>query len=616
MELAELVAGATIKRRLRSKQTIQRRLTKKQPSSGNILPQSSDPATETVPDGEEDPIVPDTIEPSKLEEHPVVPERTEPWRPLTENEKIAWNALPPEEKEVCAALVHRLHRELGHSDIRGMVDSLRQNRAHPTVLAAAKLMHCTACQESARMLSRPVTSGKVMEPGAVLQMDNYYWKHPLKEVHVKGTLLVDVSSRAAVIRIWRTAPRQELLGNVSASEARQMLQESWFKFYGRPETVMTDPKGCFRERLFREWLASKNVRWDPQPAEAAWRIGILDKVLDVLKNAATRAARRAPEDTSCEALFDDCTEAHNELHRRRGYSPFQLLIGRSPPGLPLDGDKQLGEVSTSLTSDGQHRLHNQRECYRAYLDEELSLQQKRREMHKSRPFRVWSSGEWCWFWRSRAHLHRRTKASRQFKEGACVLGSSWYVCSSTHLRPVSTAEQTLCSLRDGEARTFQQLVQELPKRNFVDLDGQSSPVEEDFEEPMNVASTDNELHEDFLSGDEFASAPDDSEVPKDPQMSSRTWSASSHAEAPGTMSPESTEAPFIPEVEQRSSTARPSVAQTPTVSTAIDIANLNDTTDGLTITHGIISRANVSVSSNEASFGTNFSAGVETNESW
>ena len=517
--------------------------------------------------------MPDRTEPLKVAEHPVVPERTEPWRPLTENEKNAWNALSPEEKEVCDALVHRLHRELGHSDIRGMVDSLRQNRAHPTVLAAAKLMHCTACHESARMLSRLVTSGKVMEPGAVLQMDNFYWKHPLKEVHVKGTLLVDASSRAAVIRIWRTAPRQELLGNVSASEARQMLQEPWFKFYGRPETVMTGPEGCFRERLFREWLASKNVKWDPQPGEA------------------TRAAKRAPEDTSCEALFDDCTEAHNELHRRRGCSPFQLLIGRSPPGLPLEGDKQWGEVSASLTSDGRHRLHIQRECYRAYLDEEMSLQQKRREMHKSRPFRVWSSGEWCWFWRSRAHLHRRTMASRQFKEGA-FLGPArvllqererkgddlkykavvWIVdgdqlvrCSSTHLRPVSTAEQTLCSLRDGEAQTFQQVVQELPMRNFVDLVGQPSPVEEDFEEPMNVASSDNELHEDFLSGEEFASAPDDSEVPKDPQMTYQTRSASSHAKTPAAMSSEPTEAPFIPKVEQSSSTARPSVTQPPTV---------------------------------------------------
>ena len=354
---------------------------------------------------------------------------------------------------------------------------------------------------------------------------------------------------------------------------------------------MIDHEICFRERLFREWLSSKNVKWDPQPAEAAWRSGILDKVLDVLKNAATRAARRAPEDISCEFLFDDCTEDRNELNRRRGYSPFQLLIGRSPPGLPLDGDKQVGEVSASLTSDGRHRLHIQRECYRAYLDEEMSLQQKRGEMHKSRPFRVWSSGEWCWIWRSRAHLHRRTKASRQFKEGA-FLGPArvllqererkgddlkykavvWVVdgdqlvrCSSTQLRLVSTAEQTLCSLRDGEARTFQQVVQELPKRNFVDLLGQPSPVEEHFEEPMNVASSDDELHEDFLSGEEFASAPDDSEVSKDPQMTYQTRSASSHAETPAAMSPEPGEAPFIPKVEQSSSTARPSVIQPPTV---------------------------------------------------
>ena len=150
-----------------------------------------------------------------------------------------------------------------------------------------------------------------------------------------------------------------------------------------------------------------------------------------------------PEDTSCEALFDDCTEAHNELHRRRGYSLFQLLIGRSPPGLPLDGDKQLGEVSASLTSDGRHRLHIQRECYRAYLDEEMSLQQKRREMHKSRPFRVWSSGEWCWFWRSRAQLHRRTKASRQFKE---VL--SWvqqeYFCKNVSEREMTSNTKLWC----------------------------------------------------------------------------------------------------------------------------------------------------------------------------
>ena len=179
---------------------------------------------------------------------------------------------------------------------------------------------------------------------------------------------------------------------------------------------------------------------------------------------------------------------------------------------------------------------------------------------------------------------------------------------STHLRPVSTAEQTLCSLRDGEARTFQQVVQELPERNFVDLVGPPSPVEEDFEEPMNVASSDKELHEDFPSGEGFSSAPDDSEVSSGPQMTYQTRSTSSHAETPAAVPPEPTQAPFIPKVEQSSSTARPSVIQPPT-STVIDVATINDTTDGLTITYGIISRTNVSVSSHEASFATN-SAGV------
>ena len=143
--------------------------------------------------------------------------------------------------------------------------------------------------------------------------------------------------------------------------------------------------------------------------------------------------------------------------------------------------------------------------------------------------------------------------------------TSWYVVPQLIFVPVSTAEQTLCSLRDGEARTFQQVVQELPKRNFVDLVGQPSPVEEDFEEPMNVASSDNELHEDLRSGEEFASAPDDPEVPKDTQMTYQTRSASSHATTPAAMSPEPTEAPFIPKVEQSSSTARPYVTQPPTV---------------------------------------------------
>ena len=65
-------------------------------------------------------------------------------------------------------------------------------------------------QESAGLVSRPVSSGKIVEFRAVLQMDYFYWKHPHEggtcQWHAVGGCLLESS----VVRIWRTAPRQEL----------------------------------------------------------------------------------------------------------------------------------------------------------------------------------------------------------------------------------------------------------------------------------------------------------------------------------------------------------------------------------------------------------------------
>ena len=74
------------------------------------------------------------------------------------------------------------------------MDSKRQNHAHPTVLAAAKIILCTACQESARMLCRLVSSGKIKEPGAVQILTSSTGIMPPRRCMSKSTLLVDASS--------------------------------------------------------------------------------------------------------------------------------------------------------------------------------------------------------------------------------------------------------------------------------------------------------------------------------------------------------------------------------------------------------------------------------------
>ena len=75
----------------------------------------------------------------------------------------------------------------------GMVDSLRQRKVQPSILAAANWMKRDTCQASARLSLRPVVSGRHAEPGAVLKWTIFCWKHFTFEIHTKETLLADMA---------------------------------------------------------------------------------------------------------------------------------------------------------------------------------------------------------------------------------------------------------------------------------------------------------------------------------------------------------------------------------------------------------------------------------------
>ena len=113
----------------------------------------------------------------------------------------------------------------------------------------------------------------MQNPGAVLQLDNVI-ANTLTQKASRGSNLQDISS-------CREAGKRLIRGT------KKDASDCWFKYHGRPMAVMTDPEGCFREKHFRERLASKNVRWDPQPGEAAWRIGVLHLTTHHLKSCLT-----------------------------------------------------------------------------------------------------------------------------------------------------------------------------------------------------------------------------------------------------------------------------------------------------------------------------------------
>ena len=170
----------------------------------------------------------------------------------------------------------------------------------------------------------------------------------------------------------------ERLGNITGDIAAETLRSSWTRYYGRPDDARSASEGCFSSNVFKERLAAMNVTFLPVPGEAAWRIGILDNALGALKESAAKAARRLKEDVSIQEIFDMCCEAHNDLSRLRGSSLLHLLIGRTRKGFGLEAERSLGQRSAELTDIVERsRLEVETECYTAYVEEELTLQQKK-----------------------------------------------------------------------------------------------------------------------------------------------------------------------------------------------------------------------------------------------
>ena len=141
------------------------------------------------------------------------------------------------------------------------------------------------------------------------------------------------------------------------------LLNHWVKYYGRPDIVRTDPEGAFGDQGFRRGLAAKSVRLDIDPGDASWKTRVLGKTLDTIKQSAIRSARRTPDNVTIQEIFDECTTAHNDSHRNRGLSPWQLLLGKTPTDNTVCEDPDLCSVEV-VDEAAKQRLRVKEESYK------------------------------------------------------------------------------------------------------------------------------------------------------------------------------------------------------------------------------------------------------------
>ena len=193
-------------------------------------------------------------------------------------------------------------------------------------------------------------------------------------MHSLGTITVDAGSRAASVTIQRVMETEHESGNVTGENLFNTLQNHWMNYCGKAIIFRTDPEGALRDKGFRLGLAAKSIR-----LECSGKYWIaLNRYQHVWLEEVFTVSQFKKSSTWC-------TTAHNDFHRNRGLSPWQL------------------------EEAAKRRLRVKEESYKAYIEEELSLRKRRREIHQARPWRHWAAGEWCWYWRSGRHRGSRMK---------------------------------------------------------------------------------------------------------------------------------------------------------------------------------------------------------------
>ncbi|CAK0860929.1 unnamed protein product, partial [Prorocentrum cordatum] len=294
---------------------------------------------------------------------------------------------------------------------------------------------------------------------------------------------------------------EEHCGNTTAKEMQEVVLRDWIHHYGKPEVFRTDPEGCFRQVEQRAWVSGNGMEWRPEPGEAHWRMGVIERCIETIKEIATRLAWELPDDTEPADIFRWACVANNDLMRHQGYSPMMLMMGRTPSGQGLEQVENPSVLSANVVDKHfQEVTRIKAAAYKACVDHYLSEKTKRALLAKTRPFKTWEPGEKAHYWRGAKGNSHKTRPGiagrfhgpatvlmqeREMKNGVAVRrGVVWLVdgdrlvrAAAAHLRTTTKAEQTLESISAGSSDHFKKILQKVPTLVMPEL-GRADPESE------------------------------------------------------------------------------------------------------------------------------------------
>ena len=307
--------------------------------------------------------------------------------------------------EKLKAVLHRLHKNLGHPSNHDLVRILRHGQASEAAIKLAKDLSCDFCiARQAPTVANPGQAHRVLEFNQRVGLDVKYlpgWKPNQK---ISALNIVDyASSYQLMVPFFETE---------TASVLRKLYLEKWVNWAGPPKEVILDPARTNLGKAMVEPTELEGTHVLVTAAGAHWQLGktevhggwfsrVLSKVLE----------QKSPENK--EEWLECVIQSHvkNQMIQNYGYTPSQFIFGKNPelPGDVLNG-------TASLQDQALARKYAVRSAARQAV---LQLQddQSLRGALIARPRRdkPFNSGDVVAYWRD-----------QKWSKGLLSQGGRWY----------------------------------------------------------------------------------------------------------------------------------------------------------------------------------------------
>jgi hypothetical protein len=317
--------------------------------------------------------------------------------------------------------LRKLHVNLGHPDPNVLAEHLKAQKAADHIIAAAKEFVCDACVESVgRKHQRPAKLHEARDFNDLIGMDGFYWSG-VRGFRVHVFHCIDEASLFHLGRRCETRNPDRVI---------ETWSEFWSSWAGDPLQMYTDPAGEFISQEWKDMMRDHSIQ--PLISTEAWQRGRIERHGQIIKRMLTRFDLERPIETiqDFDRILIACFQAKNSLTRQKGFSPEQIVLGKSkrlPASLTSDDDAVSHSLAASDEPESEsfrRTLETRTIARKAFLITDNDNAIRRALLRRSCPMRgPYEPGQLVMYW-IKKHRASRQETGRWHGPARVVLQES------------------------------------------------------------------------------------------------------------------------------------------------------------------------------------------------